>query len=326
MHHSGIVSHAGHEHTRAFQEVAGLGAELRALGTQLLDARISARVALMFSWPNWWAVEYKPGLSAALNYPDEVLRYYCALWQRNIPVDIISPDDPLDDYDLVIAPLLYMVSERQGAAIERYVAAGGVFLTTYFSGIVAEDGRAWLGGYPGPLRRTLGIWVEEVDPLEPGQSNSLVIANGERISPGAYTCDLWGEVLHLEGARALAQFGHDFYAGCPAVTEHRFGQGRAYYIATRPEPHFLDQMLGVILDEMRIAAPLTVPQGVEVTQRGNSERRFVFVLNHHPEEQEISLPEPMLDLLTGQVYEDRLSLAGRGVAVLVAQPTDPAAA
>jgi beta-galactosidase len=85
-------------------------------------------------------------------------------------------------------------------------------------------------------------------------------------------------------------------------------------------------MLGVILDELKIAAPLTVPKGVEVTQRGNGERRFIFVLNHHPEEREISLPEPMHDLLTGQVYEGRLSLAGRGVAVLVAQPTDTAAA
>lgn len=317
MHHSGIIGHAGHEHTRVFQEVAGLGAELRALGTHILGARIPARVALMFSWPNWWAVEYKPGLSASLNYRDEVLRYYSALWRRNIPVDIISPDGPLDGYDLVIAPLLYMVSEPQGAAIEQYVAAGGIFLTTYFSGIVAEDGQAWLGGYPGPLRRTLGIWVEEVDPLGPGQSNSLVVSNGSRISPGSYSCDLWGEVLHLEGAAALACFEHDFYAGCPALTENGFGQGRTYYIATRPEPQFLDQMLGMVLSDLRITAPLTVPTGVEVTQRGDGEHRFTFVLNHHPEEQEVSLPEPMRDLLTGQLIEHRLSLAGRGAAILV---------
>ncbi len=318
MHHSGIVSHAGHEHTRVFQEVASLGAELRTLGTQMLGARIPARVALMFSWPNWWAVEYKPRLSASLDYPEEVLHYYSVLWRRNIPVDIISPDSPLEGYDLVIAPLLYMVSEQQGAVIERYVADGGVFLTTYFSGIVAEDGRAWLGGYPGPLRRTLGIWVEEVDPLEPPrQSNSLVIPDGDSISPGVYTCDLWGEVLHLEGARALAQFGHDFYAGRPAITEHRFGHGQAYYIATRPETRFLDQMLGALLAEQGIVTPLTVPEGVEVTQRRSGEQRFIFVLNHYQDEQEIILPEPMHDLLTGQVYEQRMSLAGRGVAILV---------
>jgi beta-galactosidase len=320
MHHGAIVSHAGHEHTRVFQEVAGLSAELRTLGTQLLDTRTSARVALMFSWPNWWAVEYKPRLSASLDYMDEVLRYYSALWQRNIAVDIISPDSPFEAYDLVIAPLLYMVSEQQGRAIERYVEKGGAFLTTYFSGIVAEDGRAWLGGYPGPLRRTLGIWVEEVDPLEsPRQSNSLVIPAGESLPPGAYTCDLWGEVLHLEGARALGHFGQDFYAGRPAVTEHHFGQGWAYYIATRPEPRFLDQMLAQILHELGITAPLVAPAGVEVTQRCVGEQRFTFVLNHHLEEQEVLLSEPMHDLLSGQVYGQRIALAGRGVTILVAQ-------
>jgi beta-galactosidase len=200
------------------------------------------------------------------------------------------------------------------------VAAGGIFLCTYFSGIVAEDGRAWLGGYPGPLRRTLGIWVEEVDPLEPAsQSNSLVIADGESLPPGVFSCGLWGEVLHLEGAQALAQFGHDFYAGRPAVTEHRFGQGRAYYIATRPESRFLDHMLELILAEQEITSPVSVPEGVEVTQRGRGEQKFIFVLNHHLEAQEIVLPEPMRDLLTGQMYEDRMSLAGRDVAILVAQ-------
>lgn len=321
MHHGGIVSHAGHEHTRVFQEVTGLATELRALGTQLLGARLPVRVALMFSWPNWWALEYKPRLSALLDYAEEVLHYYSVLWQRNIAVDIISPDSPLEGYDWVIAPLLYMVSEQQGVAIERYVAAGGIFLTTYFSGVVAEDGRAWLGGYPGPLRRTLGIWVEEVDPMEQGQTNSVVIPDGESLPPGVYSCNLWGEVLHLEGAHALARFGHNFYAGRPAITEHRFGQGRAYYIATRPERQLLDQMLGMVLAELGIAAPLTVPEGVEVTQRYAGDQGFIFVLNHQLDDQMITLPEPMRDLLTGQVYEQRMSLTGRGVAILVAQST-----
>ncbi|HEX9922105.1 MAG TPA: beta-galactosidase [Anaerolineae bacterium] len=317
MHHGAIVSHAAHEQTRVFKEVAALGAELHGLGQQILDARTPARVALMFSWPNWWAVEYKPGLSAALDYPAEVLHYYSALWRANIPVDIISPDSPLEGYDLVIAPLLYMVSKSQGAAIEHYVAGGGLFLATYFSGIVANDGRAWLGGYPGPLRRTLGLWVEEVDPLEPGRDNCLVVADGERLAAGTYPCDLWAEVLHLEGAQALAYFGHDFYAGQPAVTEYSFGQGRAYYVATRPEPPFLDRLLGLILVELNIAAPLTTPTDVEVTRRCAGEQTFLFVLNHAPTEQVIDLLEPMRDLLTGQVSERQLSLTGRGVAILV---------
>jgi beta-galactosidase GanA len=83
----------------------------------------------------------------------------------------------------------------------------------------------------------------------------------------------------------------------------------------------LDQVLGTVLGRLGIVAPLTTPAGVEVAQRTKGAQEFIFVLNHHLEQQEISLPEPMRDLLTGQVYEHRLALAGRGVAILVAQST-----
>jgi beta-galactosidase len=319
MHHGAIVSHVGHANTRVFREVAALGGELQALSQALLGARSSGRVALLFSWPNWWAVEYQPGLSAALDYLDEVTRYYSALWQHNITIDVVSPDSDLSAYNLVLAPLLYLVSEAQATAIENYIAQGGVFLSSYFSGIVAEDGRAWLGGYPGPLRRALGIWVEEADPLSPHQGNSVVVSEAQGVTPGKYSCDRWCEVVHLEGARALAQFGEDFYAGAPAITEHCFGQGRAYYVATRPEPSLLTQLVGWLLGDIGINALLEVPDGVEVTRRYTEAQEFIFVLNHHSEEQMIVLPSPMCDHLTGQRYERQMPLAARGVALLVAE-------
>jgi beta-galactosidase len=55
------------------------------------------------------------------------------------------------------------------------------------------------------------------------------------LSRGTYNCDPSCDILHLEGAQALATFEDDFYAGYPAITEHRFGRGRALYVATRPE-------------------------------------------------------------------------------------------
>lgn len=320
MHHGAIVAHAGYTETRVFREVSALGAELGQLGTQLLGTRSPARVALLFSWPNWWAVEFQPGLSANLKYLDEVMRYYSALWQQHVAVDIISPDQPLDGYDLVVAPLLYMLSEAQGAALERYVAAGGALLCTYFSGVVAEDARAWLGGYPGPLRAALGIWVEEADPLPPDARNSIEVPAGSGIQPGSYSCDQWCEVLHLEGARALATFGADFYAGQPALTQHDFGEGHAYYLATRPEPQLLAQLFGSLLRDLGIRPALDLPAGVELTERQDGERRFLFVLNHSADACPIALPAPMRDLLTGQLHERQLELAPRAVAILVAEP------
>ena len=315
--HGAIVSHAGHEHTRVFHEVAALGAELKALGDGILGTRLPARVALIFSWPNWWNVEYTPGPSSSLRYVEEVQHYYRSLWDRNIAVDVVPPQRDLNGYGLVIAPLLNMVSAEQGAAIERYVENGGTFVTTYFSGVVDESDRAWPGGAPGPLRRALGMWVEEFDPLEPDMTNSVIVSAGARLPEGSYACDLWCDLVHLDGASALATFGDDFYVGLPAITEHRLGRGRAIYVATRPEPALVAGLVGVLLDDLGITAPLQAQQGVEVTRREGGGRSYLFVLNHNAHPVQVPLPMPMYDLLTGETRVAMLELPTRGVAVLV---------
>ncbi len=315
--HGAIVGHSGRDDTRVFREVAALGVELEALGNRVVGARLLARVALVFSWPNWWNVEFRPGPSNALNYLDEVQRYYRALWERNVPVDVIDPDADLSPYDLVVAPLLNMVSAVQGTAIERYVEDGGTLVTSYFSGVVDENDRVWLGGYPGPLRRTLGIWVEEFDPLLPDRSNTVVVPEGCGLPTGTYGCDLWCDLVHLEGATALARYGEDFYAGRPAITEHRLDEGRAFYVGTRVEPPLLSALVSRLLIEKGIAPPLAAPLGVEVTRRQNGEGTYTFVLNHGDAPVDVPLPTPMQDLLTDDAHQGAISLSSRQVAILV---------
>lgn len=320
MYHGAIISHAGHERTRVFREVAELGAELHALssnpGLDLLGARVQARVALLFSWPNWWNVEFLPGPSNQVRYLDEVLLYYRALWQEHIAVDIVFPEGDLSNYDLVIAPLLNMVSERQGQIIEDYVQNGGTFVTSYFSGVVNEHALAWQGGYPGPLRKTLGIWVEEFDPLETDMSNTVVVPTGSGLAAGTYHCQRWCDILHLEGAQALATFGADFYAGSPAVTEHQFGAGRAFYIATRPADALIKSLVALLARELQLASPLAAPVEVEIIQRHGQADSYTFVLNHSSEPAEITLTAPMYNLLTGATHGQTFQLPGKGVAIL----------
>lgn len=316
MYHSAIVSNVGHEHTRVFQEVAALGAELRSLGADLLLTRQQARVALLMSWPNWWAVENEH-VPQRLHYLEELQTYYQVLWKRNIAVDILSPDQALDGYDLVLAPLLNLVSQRQGEAIEQYVAGGGTFLTTYFSGVINEDYCAWLGGAPGPLRRVLGLWVEEFDPLPQGATNTLLSTPEAEEWRESYRCEHWCEVVHLEGARALRVFGEDFYAGQPAITEHAFGAGRALYVATLPDAAGLDALLGRLLEQRGIHPPLSAPQGVEVTQRQGEQATYTFVLNHLRSEQRVTLPQPMRDVLTQRACEQEVILPALGVVLLL---------
>ena len=47
---------------------------------------------------------------------------------------------------------------------------GGTFVTTYYSGMADKHLLSFLDGFPGPLRELLGIWVEETDALDDGET------------------------------------------------------------------------------------------------------------------------------------------------------------
>ena len=74
--------------------------------------------------------------------------------------------------------VLYMVKEGMKEALEAYVEQGGMLITTYMSGLVDQSDNVYLGGYPGPLRRMAGVWVEEIDALAPGQFNERYFRTG----------------------------------------------------------------------------------------------------------------------------------------------------
>ena len=291
--HGAVIDHVGTEDTRVFRELAKLGEELQILGNKTLGARHQSKVAIYFDWENWWAIEYSAGPSVNLKYYDQLLAYYQALNTMNISVDIVSEKDSFTDYDLIIAPVLYMVKEGLDEKIRSFVKNGGTFVTTFFSGYVNETDLVTTGGYPGKLRDILGIWVEELDALPNGTNNSFVYQN--QTFSSSLICDL----LHAERAQVLSVYEQDFYAGMPVLTRNQFGEGLAYYVATQSDDSFYQKFLSELLNEKHIKPVVDVPAGVEATKRYNENGCFLFLLNHNPEDAMITLEENGVELLTG---------------------------
>jgi beta-galactosidase len=315
--HGAVIEHVGHEHTRVFRECAELGRELNLLSDALLDSRVEAKVAIVYDWENRWAVELSSGPTVGLQYVDEVHKYYDALYKLNIQVDMVPEDADFSKYDLVIAPVLYMVKPGFASKVESFVKAGGSFLTTFFSGIVNETDLVTLGGYPGELREVLGIWSEEIDALFPDQSNQVVIKAQNGALSGTYSCGLLCDLIHAEGAEVIAEYGQDFYKGMPAVTKNQFGAGQAWYVATSPEPALLQDLLANICSEKGIRSVLDTPAGVEVSQRSKDGKNFLFLLNHNAEEAVVDIAvENVEDLLTGEKLSGTIKIGAKGVRIL----------
>jgi beta-galactosidase len=315
--HGAFIEHAGHENTRVFREVAALGRELAGLGDTLLDSRIESRIAVLFDWENWWAVEMSSGPSVALKYVQQVGAWHEAFWSQNYSVDVVGEDQDLSRYAVVVAPVLYMLKPGVASRLAAFVERGGTFVTTFFSGIVDQNDLVTLGGYPGELRKLLGLWVEEIDALLPGQKNSIVMKKGLGTLSGSFECGMLCDLLHAEGADVLAEYGADFYSGMPCLTRNRVGTGSAWYVATAPESRFLHALAAHLAAENGIESVMRAPPGVEATRRRKGGESFLFVLNHNDTAVRIDFgSRPLTDLLRGGGVSGTVELLAKGVLVL----------
>ena len=221
-------------------------------------------------------------------------------------------EDDLTPYSLVVAPLLYMVKPGHDERIRQFVKEGGRFVTTFFSGYVDDHDLVTVGGYPGRLRDILGIWVEEEDALPENVHNSFTWQGTSY--PAMLLCDL----LHTEGAKTLCTYEHDFYAGMPVLTCNHFGQGYAYYVATRSNAEFYHRLVSDLCAEAGIAPVMRTREHIEVTERTNENGTFLFLLNHGTQSHTITLKQAGTDILTDKEYQagDDLLLTAKDVAVI----------
>ena len=314
--HGAVVEHAGRTDTRVFREVSQLGAELKTLGDSFLGATTQSRVGIVFDWDNWHALDNAIGPVRDKRYYQTVAKHYESFYRQQVPVDVLYADSDLSQYDIVIAPMMYMVKADFAERVKRFVAQGGTFVSTYFSGIVDETDLAFENGYPGPLADMLGIWVEEIDALYEGESNSIVMADGS----GTFTCDHLTDLLHPEGADVLATYGSDFYVGMPVLTKNQYGAGAAYYIASNPEDAFLDAFYSSVLAEKGIQPVWKAPAGVEIAVRQKEDQSFVFVLNHNAQAVDVDLGSGTFhDLLQDSATSGAFTLAPYDVRVLMTE-------
>ncbi|HLH69379.1 MAG TPA: beta-galactosidase [Candidatus Dormibacteraeota bacterium] len=315
--HGAVIGHAGRQDTRVFREVAQLGAELERFGGVALGARTPARVALLFDWDSWWALEMSDGPSRLVRYQPIVLAYYRALWEAGIDVDVIPVTADLSGYEVVLAPALHMVKGDLPQRLEEVAARGGSVVTTFLSGRVDENDNAFLMDVPGPLGPLMGIRIDEWDAREPEVTNPVCLGTGpDRLQVESR---LVFELVIPQGAEVLGTYQADFYAGTPAVTRNQFGAGHGWYVATDLDRRGVSWVVEQVLARHGLEGRHRDVPGLETALRVAPDgTRLLFLLNHRAEPVEVAAVVTGLDLLSGEGIEhgQRIRLGPYGVMVV----------
>lgn len=281
--HGAVLTHNGSENTRVFREVEQVGKRLAEL-SHLKNAETKSKVALIFDWNNMRGLEEQKSLrNVDRDFEDIILEHYEALLKNYVSVDVIAQDCDYSGYQMIVAPMLYLFLPGTGEKIRRFVQNGGTFVLTFYSGLVNENDLAYECFPPYSLNDVFGVRSEEVDSFGDEEKNSF-FWQGKEYGIRRY-CDL----VQLGDAEVLAAYESDFYAGMPAVTRKRYGEGTAYYMAARADGDFLYAFYRKLIQEkgiQRIVQEEYVPD-VMVKERGSGDKKSVFLMNFANTERKI---------------------------------------
>ena len=165
-----------------------LADEFAAGSPVLIDTVPAAQAALLYSFDSRWAIQNQRH-HRDFDYVKHFHHYYRPLAIRNISTAVISPDAPLDEYKLIVAPALNVLTEPQAHALSEFTRVGGHLVLTVRTGM-KDDANALLPmRLPGWLREAAGVEVEDYYALlEP------VLVQAEGWDGHA---QLWGERLRV---------------------------------------------------------------------------------------------------------------------------------
>lgn len=275
QYHGAVVDHLGTDDTRVFKEVAEVGAMLDSL-SNVKGTIVKPKAALIFDWDNMWAIDNMRGLSdKTKNYAKTCIQIYHEFLKLGIDMNVVASDDNLDDYNVVIAPMLYMLRPGASDNLKAFVKRGGQLMATYLTGYVDDNTLCYLGGFPGDgLSELFGVISEEIDTYYDSDENSATFTDGHKAIIHDYA-----EILRVSDTNILAKYDKDFYAGTPAITCKNFGKGKAYYVGARIDMDSMSGLFKTMLKETNTTY-LTLPAGIEYHKREDESGKAIeFYLN-----------------------------------------------
>jgi len=296
--------------------------ELHALMLKLAKVKlppIANRVAIVFSYQNYWATGMYYG-----DYWNEVNDYYQALFDLGLTCDCVPPSGDLSKYDLVLTPGLSLIGDSDLENFRSFVSKGGVLVSGRKTFAKLPTASYRMSDHPAI--DVFGLRVVETQSNEdtvdinasiykpPFQKRRFALVSNSGL-PETRT-NGWFEVLEPGTAKVLYYYKDGYYPGRPAAAINKFGMGRAIYIGSMLEREAMREIMRMALKTAGITNTIDVPHGVQFIRRGD----VCFVSNYSLDELHVDLPSEG-KVLAGAVPRGRkLTLPSMDFSVIWLKP------
>lgn len=299
---------------RVYAEVADIGGELARIGTTLDGFEPDADVAILWSNPSRYALQFTPPFRAgdrpdAQSYEKIVDAFHRGAIEAARQARFLHLDQARDlgaetlaaRFPVLIAAGVYVTTDAELELLRDYVAAGGHLVIGPRTGYADTEARARVEISPPRLADLAGAHYDEYSNLE---DDVAVIATSDELALGAgATARLWIDGLINDDGAVLARYDHPRFGDFPAVTSRAVNGGRVTVVGCVPDPDLAGSIIrwaaptglgnGLAGES---ALPVTVASGVLPDGR-----RAWFVFNWGWEPQTITLAATVADTVTGAV-------------------------
>ena len=300
-----------------YTEVQKIGAEFLRAGDALAGTTPHSRIALLQSYESRWAIDFQRH-NKDFDPVEEFAAFYRPLELGAQAVDVVSTDAPLENYALVVAPALNVLSSEQAEHLANYVRNGGHLVLGPRSGMKDPYNALWPQRQPGPLATLLGGRVEQFYALD-----QPVSVTGE---VGAGQATIWAEALEPTAPDTHVGMtygaGQGWLDGKPALLTRQVGKGTITYLGAWLEPELMSHFVATLLANAGIK-PLVADTSpdVEICERSGDGKRIWIIINHGRSAQTLHLPLRMKRVIVGSESGsgssgDSIQLAAHDVAVV----------
>ena len=310
----GMLRH-DRSHSPGFDEIQQTIRELKSLGTDALNARYDADIALCFDSNSDWALTIQPG-HPKLKYSAEILSWYGSIAASHAGVDIVNATQDLSRYKVLCSPAMYIVSKPQADRIRAFVGGGGTFIAGFRLGVKDEYSQIVKTPLPGLLRDVMGVELIDYQPI---YSEKQSVKFSGPLAGANSDCHIWADILDPKhkDAEVLATYTSGAYAGKVAITSHPHGKGRAIYIGAHLEAADLARVLLTLIASSGVTRSIQAPPGVEVTSRRTDRQTWMYLLNHTAKPQSVTVDGAYQDLLVHSTLSSPITLEPYGLKILV---------
>lgn len=309
MFHGAVIEHRHPTENRTYQEVKKVGQDLITLKSLFPSRYQQAKVAFVFSYDNYWALNDAESYAKDKKIWQEYQKHYQFFYERDIPVDFVSPTDDFSQYQLLIDPMHFMMSQKYMLKLRDFVKNGGQVVGTFISGVVDENGLAYMDEWPKPLQEIYGIDPLETDVLYPTQ-NYEIDYDGNNYQVKDYC-----EHLKLVGAKGVAEYQSDIFKETPVITSHQLDKGAGYYLGARGNKELLTAFYEKIIKRLGLKPILPIEKlstKISIQERDDKHNRYLFVQNFSGKTNQIVLKEKLFELLSQKEEQNLISIPAYG--------------